>query len=154
MLELVVDVEAHVMLACMAGGQVTSDHERVYEAIEDLDRGGRERRHAIGMIFVVSRDNPAPEAYWRRRFAEQRNTLRSPRVLLAMVTQSAIMRGVLTAMSWIAPEPVNMTTITHATFEESAEWMEANQGTSRTVLRGLLRQAQLSGRTPSEKLRI
>ena len=43
------------------------------------------------MIFVVAPDNPAPDAYWRRRFAEQRKTYRSPGVFLAMVTQSAIM---------------------------------------------------------------
>jgi hypothetical protein len=154
MLDLSLDLGARVLVASMAGGQVAADHERVYAAIEDLDRRGRELARPIAMIFVVGPDNPAPDAYWRRRFAEQRKTFGSPHVYLSMVTQSAIMRGVLTAMNWIAPEPPNMTSATHATFEESAAWVEVQQGTPRTVLRALLADAQANGRRPSEKLRM
>jgi hypothetical protein len=154
MLELSLDVEAHVLVASMAGGQVAEDHAKVYAAIEELDRAGHEQRHAIGMLFAVARDNPAPDAYWRRRFAEQRKTFRSPHVFLSIVTQSAIMRGVLTAMSWIAPEPPNMTCVTHPTFEQAAAWIEANQGTSRFALRALLENAHPPVRAPSQKLRL
>ena len=144
---------AHVMVASMAGVQVTADHARVYAAIEDPDRQGREDSQAIALVFVVARDNPAPDAYWRRRFAEQRKTFGSPRVCRSIVTQSAVMRGVLTAMRWIAPEPANMTCVTHATFEECALWVEQNQGTSRKALRTLLDDAESGGRRLSEKLR-
>jgi hypothetical protein len=153
MLALSVDLAAHVMVASMTGVQVAADHARVYAAIEDLDRKGREDDHSIAMVFVVARDNPAPDAYWRRRFAEQRKTFGSPRVLLSIVTQSAVMRGVLTAMRWIAPEPPTMTCVTHATFEKCAEWVEQNQGTPRTALRALLDDAESGARRPSEKRR-
>jgi hypothetical protein len=137
MLRLSIDPEAHVMLASMAGGQTSAEHERVYAAIEKLDRGGRERAHPIAMVFVVSRDNPAPDADWRRRFAVQRKELGSPGVFLSIVTQSPIMRGVLTAMNWIVPQPPHMTSVTHATFDECAAWIERVQGTPRLVLQRL-----------------
>jgi hypothetical protein len=68
------------------------------------------------------------------------------------VTDSAIMRGVLTAMSWISPEPARITSVTHATFEESAAWVEREQGTSTTLLRTLLDRANASTRKPAEVL--
>jgi hypothetical protein len=137
MLKLSTDFNAHVMLASMAGGQTTAEHERVYAAIAALDRSGRGRNAPIGFVYLVARDNPAPDAYWRRRFAEQRKTFGSPRVYLSIVSQSALIRGVLTAMNWIAPQPANMTSVTHATFEECATWIEREQGTSPAVLRRL-----------------
>jgi|HubBroStandDraft_4_1064222.scaffolds.fasta_scaffold359775_2 hypothetical protein len=154
MLALSLDLAAHVMVASMAGVQVTADHARVYAAIEDLDRQGREDGHSIALVFVVARDNPAQDAYWRRRFAEQRKTFGSPHVFLSIVTHSAVMRGVLTAMRWIAPEPPNMTCVTHGTFEECALWVEQNQGTSPKALRALLDDAESGARKSSEKLRI
>ncbi len=146
MLKLSMDLRAHVMVASMAGGQSAVEHERVYAAIEELDRSGREHRRPIAMVFVVARDNPAPDADWRRRFAEQRKTFGSPRIYLSIVTQSAIMRGVLTAMNWIAPQPANMTCVTHGTFEECAAWIERVQGTPAILLRQLRDEGQSSTR--------
>ena len=137
MLKLSTDFNAHVMLASMAGGQTTAEHERVYAAIAELDRSGQGSNAPIGFVYLVARDNPAPDAYWRRRFAEQRKTFASPRVYLSIVTQSALMRGVLTAMNWIVPQPRHMTSETHSTFEECATWLERVQGTSPAVLRRL-----------------
>lgn len=137
MLRLSVDLRTHVMIASMSGGQTSAEHQRVYTGIETLDRSGRELGQPIAMVFLVARDNPAPDADWRRRFAEQRKTFGSPRVYLSIVTRSPIMRGVLTAMNWIAPQPPNMTSETHATFEECADWVERVQGTSRIALRRL-----------------
>jgi hypothetical protein len=137
MLRLSVDPEAHVMLASMAGGQTSAEHQRVHAAIETLDRGGRERAHPIAMIFIVASDNPAPDADWRRRFAVQRKGLGSPGVFVSIVTRSPIMRGVLTAMNWIVPQPPHVTTLTHATFEECAAWVERKQGSPRVVLQRL-----------------
>jgi hypothetical protein len=151
MLNLSFDFKAHVMIASMSGGQTAAEHARVYAAIENLDRLGREQDHSIALLFLVARDNPAPDAHWRRRFAEQRKTLGSPHVFLSIVTQSAIMQGVLTAMNWIVPQPPRVTCVTHATFEDSASWIERNQGTSRLVLRGLLYEMESSIRSPVDK---
>jgi hypothetical protein len=148
MVNLSFDFAAHVMVASMSGVHVSADHARVFAAIENLDGIGRKQVRPIAMVFVVARGTAAPDAYWRRRFAEQRKSLGSPHVFVSMVTQSAIMRGVLTAMNWIVPEPPHVTSATHATFEESAVWVERQQGTPRSVLRGLLARAESTVRTP------
>jgi hypothetical protein len=115
MLNLSFDFEALTMLASMSGVHLSADHARVYAAIEDLDRRGRERGRPIAMVYLVARDNVAPDAHWRRRFAEQRKTFGSPHVYLSIVSQSPVIRGVLTAMNWIAPQPPHMTSTTHRT---------------------------------------
>jgi hypothetical protein len=137
MLKLSTDLEACVMIASMAAGQTAEDHQRVYDAITALDQKGHERGHPIAMVFLVSSDNPAPDADWRRRFAEQRKSLSSPRVFVSIVTRSAVMRGVLTAMNWMVPQPRHMTSLMHATFEECAAWVERVQGTPRIALQRL-----------------
>lgn len=142
MLKLSTDFNSHVMVAAMASGQTQEEHGQVYAAIAALDRSGRDHGRPIAFVFLVAADNSAPDAHWRRRFAEQRKTLGSPRVFLTIVTQSAVMRGVLTAMNWIVPQPRMMTSTTHATFEECAAWIEQVQGTPRAVLARLRDEVQ------------
>jgi hypothetical protein len=142
MLKISTDLNAHVMVAAMASGQTQEEHGQVYAAIAELDRGGREHAHPIAFVYLVAPDNSAPDAHWRRRFAEQRRTFGSPRVFLSIVTQSAVIRGVLTAMNWIVPQPRMMTSTTHRTFEECATWIEQVQGTPRAVLSRLRDEVQ------------
>jgi hypothetical protein len=138
---LAFDYAAHVLVASMSGTHVAADHERVYAAIGGLDRRGKVDARAVALLFVVAKGTESPDAHWRRRFAEQRKNFGSPHVFLAMVTDSALMRGVLTAMSWISPEPSHVTSATRATFEEAAAWIERRQGTPQFVLQSLLTQA-------------
>jgi hypothetical protein len=142
MLKLSTDFNAHVMVAAMASGQTQEEHAQVYAAIAELDRSGHEHARPIAFVYLVAEDNKAPDAHWRRRFAEQRRAFRSPRVFLSIVTQSAVMRGVLTAMNWIVPQPRIMTSTTHATFAECAAWIEQVQGTPRAVLARLCNEVQ------------
>jgi hypothetical protein len=142
MLKISTDFNAHVMVAAMASGQTQEEHAQVYAAIAALDRSGREHAHPIAFVYLVAPDNKPPDAHWRRRFAEQRKAFGSPRVFLSIVTESAVMRGVLTAMNWIVPQPRMMTSTTHATFEECATWIQQVQGTPRAVLERLRGEVQ------------
>jgi hypothetical protein len=142
MLKLATDFNAHVMVAAMASGQSQEEHGQVYAAVAELDRSGRQHAHPIAFVYLVAPDNKPPDAHWRRRFAEQRKAFGSPRVFLSVVTQSAVIRGVLTAMNWIVPQPRIMTSTTHATVEECATWIEQVQGTPRAVLARLCDEVQ------------
>jgi hypothetical protein len=153
MLHLSFDFEALTMLASMSGVHASADHEKVYAAIEDLDRRGHAQSRPIAMVYLVARDNVSPDAHWRRRFAEQRKTFGSPHVYMSIVSQSPVIRGILTAMNWIAPRPGHVTSATHANFEESGAWIERHQGTSRVVLRALLNDAQWSAGKAADQRR-
>jgi hypothetical protein len=147
MLNLAFDPTMHVLAAYVGGPQNAPDNERLVAAIDKLDQAGREKSHAVALVLILSPDTQAPNAHWRRRFAEQRRGMKSPRVFISAVTQSAVLRGVLTAMNWISPDPPHVKSLNHGTFEESAAWIESTQGTGRAVLRRLYEEIQPRAKT-------
>lgn len=75
---------------------------------------------ACGLLFV-SPENPMPNAKWRKRMAEASMTLKSKPVL-AFVSSSPIMRGVVTAVNWFRPPPFEFEIL--PTFEAGQAWLE------------------------------
>jgi hypothetical protein len=137
MIGLAYDSSIHVLCARSAGPQVAAENETLMAAVEDLDRNGRTDKHAVAFILDLSPGVEPPDAHWRRRFAEQRKNMGAPRVFIAIITTSAVLRGVLTAMNWVSPEGPHVKTVHHATFEEAAAWVELVQGTRIASLRAL-----------------
>jgi hypothetical protein len=141
MVNLAFDPALHVLLVYVAGPQDASDHERVIGAIGRLDRDGRDHDRKVAFMLVLGPETQAPNAHWRRRYAEQRGTFVAPGVFVSVVTESAVLRGVMTAMSWIRPPPSHVKSVHHATFLEGAQWIEQSQGTPVAALRRLFDQA-------------
>jgi hypothetical protein len=137
MVNLSYDPAMHMLVAYIGGSPIAAEHEQFIAGVDKLDRNGRDRNHAVGMVLILGPDAQAPNAYWRRRFAEQRNGMTAPRVFNSVVTTSAVLRGVLTAMNWISAPPPHVKTLHHATFEEASAWMELAHGAPQTVLRRL-----------------
>jgi hypothetical protein len=142
MVNLSYDPGSHVLVVYVAGPQGTPDHEKVLEAIGKLDRDGRDRNRKVAFILLLGPETQAPNAYWRRRYAEQRKALVAPRVFISVITESAILRGVMTAMNWISPDPPHVKSVNHATFLDSAAWVEQSQGTPVVLLRRLFDDVQ------------
>jgi hypothetical protein len=153
MLDIRCDADVHVLLLLIAGRQTSADHERVHAEIAKLDRIAHDRGGPMGLMFVLAADAPAPDAYWRRRFAEQRRACVSPHVFMSLITESAVIRGVITAMNWVVPEPPHWTTATHATVEESATWIERKHGAPQAALRRLYDDAR-APRMSSSKIKL
>jgi hypothetical protein len=142
MLDIRCDADVRVLLLVIAGPQTSASHESLHAEIAKLDRVAHDRGGPMGIMFLLAPDTPAPDAYWRRRFAEQRRACISPHVFMSLVTESAVIRGVVTAMNWVVPEPPHWTTATHATFDESAGWIERKHGAPKAVLRRLYEDAR------------
>jgi hypothetical protein len=143
MIELAYDPASH-LLACIASGvRSTAENERLLAAIDELDRGGRADRHPVGFLLELANGSSPPDAHWRRRFAEQRQAMKAPRVFTAIVTTSTLLRGVLTAMNWISPPPVHVKSVHHATREEAEAWLELVQGTRIAIIRRLFARLSL-----------
>jgi hypothetical protein len=143
MIAIAYDPSLHVLCARASGRQISSENEKVFAAIAELDRNGRAGKHVVAFILDLVPGAEPLDAYWRRRFAEQRKDLGAPGVFISMVTTSRILRGVLTAMNWINPEPPHVNSVHHATWEEAAAWVETVQGTPVEAIR------KLFGRLPS-----
>jgi hypothetical protein len=137
MIELAYNPSLHLLCARASGGQVADDNEKLIAAIARLDRDGQVDRQAVAFLLDLAPNVEAPDAYWRRRFAEQRKASAAPRVFNAIVTTSRLLRGVLTAMNWVSPEAAHVKSIHHATWEEAAAWIELVQGTPIAATRSL-----------------
>jgi hypothetical protein len=137
MIELAYNRSLHLLCARAGGGQVPADNERLIAAVAQLDRDGQADRQAVAFLLDLAPDAEAPDAYWRRRFAEQRKAAAAPRVFNAVVTTSRLLRGVLTAMNWVSPEPAHVKSVHHATWDEAAAWIELVQGTPVGATRSL-----------------
>jgi hypothetical protein len=102
------DPSMHVLVALSSGTHDDAEFERIMSEVSDLDRMGSEQQHAIAFVLLLKQGDEPPNAHWRRRLADHRAGLRSPRVFASIVTESALVRGVLTAVNWIAPVPPGM----------------------------------------------
>jgi len=137
MIELAYNQSLHLLCARASGRQVAAENEKLIAAVAQLDRDGQADKQAVAFLLDLTPNVEAPDAHWRRRFAEQRNASAAPRVFNAIVTTSRLLRGVLTAMNWISPEAAHVKSVHHATWEEAASRIELVQGTPIAATRHL-----------------
>lgn len=115
-----------------------ADYVRYIATFQELDRKAVGRDTPIGIV-VVSPGNPPPNALWRKRIAEAAGGLRS-RALMIVVSESALVRGVVRAVSWIKPLPLDSAAV--ATFEEARDVAEKHRGRRIRALDELHQQAK------------
>lgn len=129
-----------LMLVHLFTGKYSTDAEYV-QMIEGWrllyqDAGARPMFAAV----VVEAGHPPPNAYWRQRIVEVGRAARGP-VKTVVVTESALIRGVITATNWLR----NLTDLhdTHAfaTFALAEEYFEQSTGHSMVRLRSLYSEA-------------
>jgi hypothetical protein len=137
MIDVAYDRALHLLCARAFGRQVAADNEKLIAAVAELDRDGQADKRAIAFLIDLAPDAEAPDAYWRRRFAEQRRASAAPRVFNAIVTTSRLLRGVLTAMNWVSPEAPHIKSVHFATWDEAASWIEIVQSTPIAATRDL-----------------
>jgi hypothetical protein len=94
----------------------------------------------VALILELMPGTEPPDAFWRRRFAVQRQAMRAPCVFTSIVTTSKVLRGVLTAINWISPAPAHVKSVHHATVDEAAAWIEIVQGCASDKVRALFSQ--------------
>ncbi len=138
MIELAHNRSLHLLCCVVSGVRTAAENEKLVAAIEELDREGSAKNHPVAFLLELSPGSEPPDAYWRRRFANQRKSLKAPRVFTAIVSTSKVQRGVLTAMNWISPLPAHVESVHHATREDAAAWIERVQGAPVDATRQLL----------------
>jgi hypothetical protein len=84
-------------------------------------------------ILVLDRENPQPNAKWRKKMTEARERLRSKPVV-AFVCDSPILRGAIKAAEWISPRPFPF--VVAEDFENAVRWIEGYRpGTKGLLMR-------------------
>lgn len=79
--------------------------------LDDINKQQQKQPPPEGFIhiLVTTAQWPQPNAVWRKRFAEAREKQLHP-VHFALVSPSPIVRGVVTAVSWVAPPKTGSST--------------------------------------------
>jgi hypothetical protein len=118
------DEPTGVVVALMAGNHNTDDdYARYVEMVSSPVLAGPGIRRV--MYLVVDRENPVPNAGWRRKIALASASYRN-NPIVAMVTASPIIRGVATALNWIRPPTYEISTF--ADFAAAVKWAERHRG--------------------------
>lgn len=142
-----IDQERAIAVWLMSGASNTEeDYARYVESLLHVQRFMARRERGFGMM-VVDADNPPPNAIWRKRIADA-STQFPAGCYYVLVSESVIIRGVMTALNWIRPLAITMTT--KATVEEGIAWL-ATHGDASTAaaLRLAYHRARADARTTS-----
>jgi hypothetical protein len=127
------------------------DFERYLEAIHALD-AKQKFVDVPAMIIYVDRDNPMPNARWRRRIAEETRELKTKGAVVAFVGESPLLRGIVMAVSWIRPPPFEQTVV--STIGEAMKWVEARRGYPVKIIERLLDECRDEARALAAKERV
>jgi len=96
--------ETHaVLLGIYAGAKSPDDLDGCLESLLRADRIAHAQGR--GALFVIAPDPeyPSPTSQDRQRFAAFNDSCRAAPNLFILVTRSPILRGVITAVSWLSP---------------------------------------------------
>jgi hypothetical protein len=150
------DDDAAILIGVYAGTEQTdADHERGLEFNARADRNATARGLAYVHILVVEDATDTPSPRWRRRFAESRKAITSVPHYFALVTESRVARGIMTAVTWLTGAPPGHYTSTFATFAEACAWIRTQTGQVYPQLEGLYDRARMaaneSRRTTAER---
>ncbi len=118
------------------------DHEGYVEACLPPDATPEELSRPRAVILVLDSRCPPPSAKWRKKIADLRNDQPYAHYGFALITKSAVLRGVLTAINWISRASPRFDTAPFATFDEGAMWLERHWKHSAPVLNKLYQKAR------------
>lgn len=120
-----------------------SDYGRL---LDDIGRQQQKQPPPEGFvhILVTSAQWPQPNAVWRKRFAEAREKQNHP-VHFALISPSPIVRGVVTAVSWVAPPKTGSSTA-WGSFAEAMAAMEQRFKRKLPILQKLYEEASFRAR--------
>jgi len=97
-------LDARLALLVMVRDETSfeEDHAHIQREMRRLDAAGLATKLSPVVVLVTQPDTPAPPAAWRKRSGETAKQAQAP-TLFCLVTSSAVLRGVMTAVQWLSP---------------------------------------------------
>lgn len=108
--------------------QSDADYQRCVDAIRTADECAVARNLPCICILIVPTGVERPPAVWRTRMAETNNANRATEHRLALVMSDTLMRGVLTAITWLTRPRAGHHMKPFETFTSAAEWIRTTTG--------------------------
>jgi len=108
--------------------QTDADYERCLDAFARADTCAVAKGLPYVCLLIVPPGVQRPPAMWRTRMAEANNAVRAKEHLFAIVLPDALLRGVLTAITWLTrPRPGHQLK-PFDTVASAMQWIRATTG--------------------------
>lgn len=123
----------------------TNQNEDFEEALRQQTKLDVEcHQHPKGLVILLlsAPDYPTPNARWRRRFAEAAESFQAKKAFFALVTSSALMRGVITLVNWIKPG-TRSENLAFAELSEAIGWLEQKRAEKLPALYEMCEEARV-----------
>lgn len=115
------------------------DYARCVNSMTEFERTIRSQPGSLAAVLVTDPGVEAVPASWRKRMAQFNNSVQAQQYLLAIVTPSSVVRGILTAINWLSPAKQGHVRRAHETFADACTWVEKLRGRSEPQLDELYR---------------
>lgn len=125
------------LLVGLFSGPSNSD-EDFTRYVESLLQGAKQSKSGKPQIavLIVDRDNPPPNAHWRKRIADATSHIGGDGALFVLSAESPLIRGVLTAINWIRPPKYEVKIV--ASPDEMLDVLAARSGVARAAAARML----------------
>jgi hypothetical protein len=152
--ELATNERQRLWVALIGGteGPIVEDYEGVVRVLTLMASVSPKAGEPSVFILDVLPGSARPPPVWRKKFADAEKLGHGKRVAFAVVTDSALLRGIRVAVSWIAPPPAGYEATALATLEEAVEWVEKSRPGTSAALRELHREATMRARVSGKLL--
>lgn len=118
------------------------DYARCVNSMTEFERVIRSQPHGFAAILITDPGVEAVPASWRKRMAHFNNSVQTQQYLLAIVTPSSVVRGILTAINWLSPAKQGHVRRAYETFADACVWVEKHRGRAEPQLDELHRAAR------------
>lgn len=115
-----------------------ADHARYVDRFQDFDARSREHKAPVFILLAEAGSEP-PDAKWRKRIADASRNV-NENSLVVFVSESTLIRGIVTAINWIRP-PHYATTVV-GSIHEAIEWVEKRRPGVRMIVQRLYVEAR------------
>ena len=129
--------QSSIYVGIYSGNTGDEDYERCVSSMYAFE--AEQRNHPEGIVAVLVSDPgipPVPPS-WRKRMAEFNQSVQASPYLLSIVTPSAVIRGILTAINWLSPPRKGHERVAHETFAQACDWVDRHRGQPQPRLREL-----------------
>jgi hypothetical protein len=114
-----VDEISAVLLGAYLGPNQGDDVDAYADSFTRVDALAHAQGRGALIVVVPEPSYPSPNSSDRKRFAALKDSCKAAPTLFILVTQSPLLRGVITAVSWLSPQDGRFRSFSCGSFAEA-----------------------------------
>lgn len=136
------DEGAGLIVGVYRGASDERDYAAAVASIITSDASAARRSLAHACMLVLEGEMPPPPPIWRQRMADANNQLLAERYHFALVSPKLILRGAVTAVSWLTRKRPGHHLAAFSDVAQACAWLEREAGKTALHVRRLYEQAR------------